>query len=125
MSNLKSVFFLIFIVFTINSYAQKTLDSKGEYTLRIEKNWTEDFAINKAKEKAKINAIENAFGSVVTQGNAIYIKEVSSQSQTKSDMVFTSVGNVLVNGEWISTIDEKIEFKDSIDYRWIKAFYKW
>lgn len=122
MSNLKSVFFLIFIVFTINSHAQKTIESKGEYTLRIEKNWTEDFATNKAKEKAKINAIENAFRSVVIQGNAVYIKEVSSQSQTKSDMVFTSVGNVLVNGEWISTIDEKIEFKDSIEYRWIKAF---
>lgn len=98
--------------------------SNGEYLLRIEKNWTEEFAIKKAKEKAQINAIENAFGTVIIQGNAIYVKEVTSSSQTKSDMVFTSVGNVLVNGEWLTTIDEKIQFKDSVDYRWIKAMVK-
>jgi hypothetical protein len=109
---------------SFNCFAQKTVISNGEYLLRIEKNWTEDYAVSKAKEKAKINAIENAFGTVITQGNAIYINEINTSSQTKSDMVFTSVGNVLVNGEWISTIDEKIQFKDSADFRWVKAFIK-
>jgi hypothetical protein len=106
---------------SFNCFAQKTVISYSEYLLRIEKNWTEDYAVSKAKEKAKINAIENAFGTVITQGNAIYINEINTSSQTKSDMVFTSVGNVLVNGEWISTIDEKIQFKDSADFRWVKA----
>ena len=117
-----SIFTLFFISF--NCFGQKTMISNGEYLLRIEKNWTEDFAITKAKEKAQINAIENAFGTVIVQGNAIYVKEVTSLSQTKSDMVFTSVGNVLVNGEWISTIAEKIEYKDSVEYRWVKAIVK-
>jgi hypothetical protein len=121
MSNFKSIFFLIFIVFTINSYAQKTIESVGEYSLRIEKNWSEDFATNKAKEKAKINAIENAFGSVVIQGNAVYIKDITTGTTSQSDMVFTSIAEILVNGEWIATLDEKVLFKDSIDYRWINV----
>jgi len=29
--------------------------------MHIEKNWSEDFAVNKARAKAKINAIKNAF----------------------------------------------------------------
>jgi hypothetical protein len=117
-----SIYTLFFI--SINCFGQKTMISNGEYLLRIEKNWTEEFAVTKAKEKAQINAIENAFGTVIVQGNAIYVKEVTSLSQTKSDMVFTSVGNVLVNGEWISTIAEKIEYKDSAEYRWVKAIVK-
>lgn len=117
-----SIFSLFFISF--NVFAQKTLISSGEFLLRIERNWTEDFAVSKAKEKAKINAIENVFGAVIVQGNAIYVKEITTATQTKSDMVFTSVGNVLVNGEWLSTIDEKIQFKDSVDYRWVKAIVK-
>jgi hypothetical protein len=121
---LKNTFILILCFFTFNCIAQKTVISNGEFLLRIEKNWTEEFAVLKAKEKAQINAIENAFGAVIVQGNAIYVKEVTSSSQTKSDMVFTSIGNVLVNGEWLSTIDEKIQFKDSVDYRWVKAIVK-
>lgn len=121
---LKNITIFILFFFTINCLAQKTLISNGEFLLRIEKNWTEEFAVSKAKEKAQINAIENAFGTLIVQGNAIYINEISSSTQTKSDMVFTSVGNVLVNGEWLSTIDEKIQFKDSVDYRWVKAIVK-
>ncbi len=112
-----------FIFFLISFYCfpQKTIESIGEYTLRIEKNWSEDFATNKAKEKAKINAIENAFGSVVIQGNAIYVKDITTGTTTQSDMVFTSIAEILVNGEWIATLDEKVHFKDSIDYRWINV----
>jgi hypothetical protein len=121
---LRNISILTLFFISLNCFGQKTMISNGEYLLRIEKNWTEEFAVSKAKEKAQINAIENAFGTVIVQGNAIYVKEVTSLSQTKSDMVFTSVGNVLVNGEWISTIAEKIQFKDSVEYRWVKAIVK-
>lgn len=121
---LKNITIFTLFCFSINCFAQKIVIANGEFLLRIEKNWTEEFAVSQVKEKAQINAIENAFGTVIVQGNAIYVKEVTSSSQTKSDMVFTSVGNVLVNGEWLSTIDEKIQFKDSVDYRWVKAIVK-
>jgi hypothetical protein len=124
MSKFKYIFFLIFIVLSNNCIAQKTVESNGEYTLRIEKNWTEDFAVNKAKEKSKINAIENAFGSVVTQGNAVYVKDITTGNKTQSDMVFTSIADILVNGEWIATMDEKVTFTESEGYRFVTAKVK-
>lgn len=121
---LKYLYFLVFVFISINCFAQKTKEANGEYTLRIEKNWTEDFAVNKAKEKAKINAIENAFGSVVSQGNAVYVKDITTGNKTQSDMVFTSIADILVNGEWIATIDEKTTFTESDGYRFVSAKVK-
>ncbi|MFZ4798359.1 MAG: hypothetical protein ACOYMA_12755 [Bacteroidia bacterium] len=121
---LKYISILVFIVLSMNCIAQKTVESNGEYTLRIEKNWTEDFAVNKAKENAKINAIENAFGSVVTQGNAVYVKDITTGNKTQSDMVFTSIADILVNGEWIATIDEKVTFTESEGFRFVTAKVK-
>ena len=117
-----SIFTLFFISF--NCFGQKTMISNGEYLLRIEKNWTEEFAVSKAKEKAQINAIENAFGSVVTQGNAVYVKDVTTGNKTQSDMVFTSIADILVNGEWITTIEEKVTFTESEGYRFVSAKVK-
>lgn len=120
----KYISILVFIFLSIHCIAQKTVESNGDYTLRIEKNWTEDFAVNKAKEKAKINAIENAFGSVITQGNAVYVKDITTGNKTQSDMVFTSIADILVNGEWIATIDEKVTFTESEGYRFVTSNVK-
>jgi hypothetical protein len=42
----------------------------------------------------------------------------------EGDMVFTSIADVLVNGEWISTIEEKRDFYDEEGYRWVKIKIK-
>ena len=107
--------FILFVLLSLiagASYAQKVITTEGTYQLRIEKNISEETAINKAREKAKINAIENAFGTLVFQGNSVYVKDVQSGETTKTDMVFTSIADVLVNGEWLNTIDEKITFNE-------------
>lgn len=69
-----------------------------------------------ARDEAKVNAIENVLGSVIVQGNSMYVKN-SSGSQPKNDIVFNSISNILVNGEWIKTTDEHIEYKDNDGYR--------
>jgi hypothetical protein len=95
------------------------MTSEGKSEIRIEKNWTEDYAVNLAREEAKINAIENAFGSVVSQGNTMYVKDLKTGKMQESATVFNSISNILVNGEWIKTIDEKISFYDKDGYRWV------
>ncbi|MCX6187843.1 MAG: hypothetical protein NTU43_12785 [Bacteroidetes bacterium] len=115
---------LLLALISLDSDAQKTKEAFGVFKLRIEKNVTEEFAINKAIEKAKINAIENAFGTVINQGNAVYVKDITTGKQTESNMVFTSIADVLVNGEWIATLDEKRDFYDEDGYRWVKINIK-
>jgi hypothetical protein len=124
MKHLKILLLLSLCLTALVADAQKTKEASGEYKLRIEKNVTEEFAVNKAIEKAKINAIENAFGTVINQGNAVYVKDITTGTQTKSDMVFTSIADVLVNGEWIATLDEKRDFYEEDGFRWVKINIK-
>lgn len=124
MKQLNIILLLSLALISLDSDAQKTKEAFGEFKLRIEKNVTEEFAINKAIEKAKINAIENAFGTVINQGNSVYVKDITTGKQTESNMVFTSIADVLVNGEWIATLDEKRIFYDEDGYRWVKINIK-
>lgn len=59
--------FLLFILFTSNLIAQKTRTESGSAQIRIEGNMTEEQAKRKVEELARINAIQNAFGSYVEQ----------------------------------------------------------
>jgi hypothetical protein len=108
-----------FVLHSISAFSQKTSTSKGQAKIRVEKDWTENQVIAKAREAAIINAIENAFGSVVVEGNTLYVKNEQSGDANKSDIVFNSISNILVNGEWIKTVEEKYTFTVEEDYRWI------
>lgn len=105
-------------------YGQVSKESEGIVELRIEKNWTEDYAVNRAKEEAKVNAIENAFGSVVSQGNSLYVKNLKTGKLSENTTVFNSISEILVNGEWIKTLDENVTFYDKDNYRWVKVYVK-
>ncbi len=124
MKHYKIILLFLLGLTSLSADAQKTKEASGEYKLRIEKNVTEEFAVNNAIEKAKINAIENAFGTVINQGNSVYVKDITTGKQTQSDRVFTSIADVLVNGEWIATLDEKRDFYDEDGFRWVKISIK-
>jgi hypothetical protein len=80
-----------FVLLSILGFSQKTSTSKGQAKIRVEKDWTENQVIAKAREAAIINAIENAFGSVVVEGNTLYVKNEQSGKANKSDIVFNSI----------------------------------
>lgn len=112
---------LIAILLPIFLFAQKSTVAKGTYNLRIEKSMTEDFAVNLCRENAKLNALESVFGTAVDQNNTMYIKNENLAGKTKSDLVFYSVSNTLVNGEWVRTITEnEPDFYENEGYRWVK-----
>ncbi len=82
---------------------QQVKVSSGEATTKQESNMTADQARKEVIALAKINAIENAFGSYIEQDIRNEIKD----GQTTFDMV----GNVKVKGEWVETLQQpKVEF---------------
>jgi hypothetical protein len=120
-------FLLLFIIGIISTpfFAQKVVVGYGEYTMKIESNISEDQAIEKARQYAQINAIENAFGKVIIQGNSTFIQNSSNKQQSESNNTFNFIADSYVNGEWLETIDEKKEFITNSDgSRWIKFSIK-
>ncbi len=83
----KTILVSSFVLISFFAYSQKTVISKGEAKIRLEKDWTENQVIAKTREAAIVNAIENAFGSVVVEGNTLYVKNEQSGKANKSDIV--------------------------------------
>lgn len=82
--------------------AQKTLTVDAAYTYRA----SEDVSLAQAKktalERAKIQAIADAFGTIVSESNTIRM----SNKNGHSDVDFLSIGGSDVKGEWLETIGD-------------------
>lgn len=101
--------FTAFIILTCQTLAfsqeAKKVKARGEYSTLFETNNKELFEI-KCTELARINAIENAFGKVIMQGNSTYIQNSSNNAKKESYNSFNFISDTYVNGEWLSDIEE-------------------
>ena len=105
---------ILFILFFQYSKSQdiKIIRTKGEALVQW---YPEVESKNKAKERAferaKINALENAYGTLVTQGNTIYIENKNTGEKTETNTVFKMIGNTAVKGEIIEIL--KTDYKET------------
>lgn len=95
--NIIALFFL-----SLTSFATKEKEVSGSYTYYIPYNVARDKAEQIAFERARIQAIADEFGTVMTQHSRIDLR--SSNGNENSD--FWSSASSLVKGEWVSTIGE-------------------
>jgi hypothetical protein len=90
------------MVSVLGVFAQKTLTVDAEYTYRA----PEDVALSQAKrtalDRAKIQAIAEAFGTIVSESNTLRMSNKNGQS----DVDFMSISGSDVKGEWIETIGD-------------------
>jgi hypothetical protein len=116
--------FLLWLFF-LHTYSQKTVTEQGEYMMRVETFMSENEATEKALKLAQINAIENAFGKVIVQGNSTFIQNASTGQKVETNNSFSFIADSYVNGEWLETLDEKKEIINAEDgSRWIKIKVK-
>ena len=86
---------------TVSSQKLKTVEA--EYTYNAPENVSIEQARKTALERAKIQALADAFGTIVSQYNTT----VTENSDKHSGIDFASIGSSEVKGEWIETIYEK------------------
>lgn len=91
--------------FCLNVFSQKTKTVEAEYTYHASENITLEQARRTASERAKKQALADAFGTVVSQYNTTRMQ--NSGKQSKVD--FFSLGESAVKGEWIETIREEFD----------------
>ena len=87
-----------------NAFAQKVKTITSSAQVRVEENMTIGQAKLKAIELARINAIREAFGEVVVQGNSIYIRNIETGEEVKTQNVFNQIADTYVNGEWLEDV---------------------
>jgi opacity protein-like surface antigen len=113
------IFLLIFMGHRIFAQKNKIEKVEGFARVKMEKNMTLQQTREKAKELAKINAIENAFGT--------YVEQQTDMTINNGETDYNIIGTTRVKGDWIKTTSVKFsdEFrKEKTDYgytdiRWV------
>lgn len=86
-------------LYIIGVSAQATKKVTGAYTYHAPENISLEEAKHIAVNRAKIAAISDTFGTLVTQNNSTMISNKNGQS----DNWFFSIGSSEIKGEWIET----------------------
>lgn len=92
---------------SLHLFAQRTEKVTSEYVYHVPDNLSLEEAKQTALERAKVEAIAELFGTVVSQNNFTSISNRNGKSNTD----FFSLGGSEVKGEWIETIGEPKYFK--------------
>lgn len=99
---MKPILLLLSVLFTLPVFSQKMKTVEGEYTYHAPENITLEEAKRIALDRAKIQALADAFGTIVSQTNATHVQNRNGSS----DIDFLSIGGSEVKGEWIETVGE-------------------
>lgn len=94
--------FLLLLCFALPGFSQKLKTVEGEYIYHAPENITLEEAKRTALERAKIKALADEFGTIVSQ---THITDMRTENG-KSDVGFLFIGGSEVKGEWIETIGE-------------------
>ena len=101
---LRGLLISVLLVMAAVLYAQRVQKVTATYTYHAPENVTLEEAKRTALDRAKIQAIADEFGTLVTQNNSTVI----SNQNGSSDSRFFSLGGSEVKGEWIETIKEPV-----------------
>lgn len=97
---MKQTLLLFSFLFALSAFSQKLKTVEGKYIYRAPENITIEEAKRIALDRAKIQALADAFGTIVSQSNTTRMENRNGQS----DIDFISIGGSDVKGEWIETI---------------------
>lgn len=101
---MRTLFFLILFTFSAAAFSQKTEKVTATYTYYAPEHISQAEAKRIALDRAKITAIADAFGTIVTQSNT----NVVSVQNGKTEERFFSLGGSEVKGEWIETLKDPV-----------------
>lgn len=110
---MRALFISFLLMASAVAFSQKTEKVTGTYTYYAPENMTLEEAKRTALDRAKISAIADAFGTLVTQSNST----VMTSQNGKTDSRFFSLGGSEVKGEWIETTHDpiyKISYEDGM-----------
>lgn len=99
---IRSLFTSILLSVAVVSFAQKVQKVTATYTYYVPENVTLEEAKHTALDRAKISAIADAFGTLVTQSNSTVITNQNGESDNR----FFSLGGSEIKGEWVETTKE-------------------
>lgn len=102
LQSMKKLFLLVVFLMALSASAQDVRTVVAEYVYHVPENMSLAEGKKTALENAKIQAIADAYGTIVSQTNTTRMANRNGVSSVD----FLSIGGSDVKGEWIETIGE-------------------
>lgn len=93
---------IVFLLMTLPVFSQKIKTVEGEYLYHAPENVTIEQAKRTAVERAKIQALADEFGTIVSQSSTTSIANINGESSTN----VLTLSDTDVKGEWIEDLGE-------------------
>lgn len=108
-NRLLSIFPLLLVMTTV-AEAQRIVSVSGKSQILLNDSYCIGEVKKMAVDKAKINALERAYGRVIIQGTSTYIENIKTGEKVKTNTKMNTIANSMVKGEWIKTKQNKLEW---------------
>lgn len=117
-------FLIFFFLINSNCFAQDTISS-GQYKLILSKSFDKEKIEKECLEKAKLNAIENAFGVLLENTANRTISLVRKNDVENTSVSFNNSINSLVTGKWVREIEPPtFDYFEKDGFKWLSVTVK-
>lgn len=119
-----TIFLLFFIFISFMSISQDTIVT-GYYKLSVFKSYDKEKVEKECLEKAKLNAIENAFGIFLVDSSSHTISSVRKNDTENTNVTFNNYINSVVSGKWVRDIEPPVySYYERDGYNWLSVTVK-
>lgn len=102
---MKRILLALSVLFSVTGFSQNIKTVAGEYTFHAPENMTLEEAKQTALDRARIQALADEFGTIVSQTNTTHMQNSNNGG---TDIDFFSIGGSEVKGEWLETIGKPV-----------------
>ena len=101
---------LILLLVLSTAKAQRIISVSGKSQILLNDAYCIGEVKKLAIDKAKIDALEQAYGRVIVQGTSTYIENIKTGEKVKTNTKMNTIANSMVKGEWVKTKSSKLEW---------------
>ncbi len=101
---------LILSLILNTAQAQRIISVSGKSQILLNDAYCIGEVKKLAIDKAKIDALEQAYGRVIVQGTSTYIENIRTGEKVKTNTKMNTIANSMVKGEWVKTKSSKLEW---------------
>lgn len=109
------MFLISLLTFQAYNQTSKYVQGEASEVLPIHNGISDDVSLRdfdeELKQKAKVNAIENEFGTLIFENNRIYIEDIHTGNKIECKQQYTSNGKTVTSGVWLETLKCSYENK--------------
>lgn len=109
--HLYTLYVWVFLLTTATALqAQRTIAVSGKSQILLNDSYCIGEVKRMAVDKAKINALEKAYGRVIVQGTSTYVENIITGKKVKTNTKMNTIANSMVKGEWVKTKKTSLEW---------------